>query len=342
MRLSIIIISHRPELLQRCLESLLGSGCAGTEVLVLLNGSFPGLREELAGRWPQATVLDIPRSSRGAARNLAVTRASGEILYFLDDDVIAPPGFCRLILEKFYQHPGVGYAGGPNLGTPGATAFQTAVDFALSTAWGAGPMRVRYQDGGRDRLLPSWSFMLCNVGVRRRLFSDAGLAFPESCVSAEENLLLHRAQRLSGPGLFSPELKVQHMRRRDLAGFCHQAFLSGAGRMQITRMAPGSLQPAVLLPSAGLLYLATAARRPALALAPLALYAAGCLLAALHLLFKTRRLTAAAWLPLVLALGHLSYALGMLAGVFLPLDRHSRRAPGLAASGPAPEAPPNP
>ena len=342
MRLSFIIISHRPELLRRCLESLDISGCPGTEILVLLNGDFPGLREEFSGCWPQARVQEIPRSSRGAARNLALGRTSGELLYFLDDDVIVPPGFCGRVLEKFARNPDAGYGGGPNLGAPGATAFQTAVDFALSSHWGAGPMRVRYHAGGEDRRLPSWGFMLCNLGVRRRLLTEAGLSFPESCVSAEENLLLYRTEKLSGPGLFSPELHVQHVRRKDLAGFCHQTFQSGAGRMQITRMAPGSLQLTTLLPPAGLLYLAAAAWRPRAALAPLALYAAACLLAALRLLLKTRRPAAAAWLPLVLALGHLSYALGMLAGIRLPLDPHSRRAPGRAAAGPAPEAPPNP
>jgi hypothetical protein len=101
--------------------------------------------------------------------------------------------------------------------------------------------------------------------------------------------------------------------------------------MQITRMAPGSLQPAVLLPCVGLLYLAAACRRPEAALAPLALYAATCLLAALHLLLKLRRPAAAAWLPLVLATGHFSYALGMLAGIALPLDPHNQRKPLAAA-----------
>ncbi|MDD5628615.1 MAG: glycosyltransferase [Elusimicrobia bacterium] len=326
MQLSLIIISHRPELLRRCLASLEASGCAEAEVLVALNGlgaDAPALARELAARWPRATVLDLPRSSRGAARNLAVARSGGEILYFLDDDVVVPPGFCAKVLRTFARHPEVGYAGGPNLGTPEATDFQLAADAVLSSAWGAGPMRVRYAAGGAERLMSSWGFMLCNLGVRREVFFADGLAFPESCVSAEENLLLYRAERRRGLGLFSPELHVYHVRRSGLAGFCHQAFQSGAGRMQITRMAPGSLQPVTVLPPAGLAYLvflALGPRTTACWAAP-ALYACVCCAEALRLLWRTRRPAAAAWLPLLMLCGHLSYALGMVFGLRLPLTR---------------------
>ena len=271
-------------------------------------------------------MLDIPRSSRGAARNLALGRASGDILYFLDDDVVVPSGFCERVLDKFARHPEVCYAGGPNLGAPEATAFQLAADAVLSSAWGAGPMRVRYAAGGADRPMSSWGFMLCNLGVRRRIFSEDGLVFPESCVSAEENLLLYRAEQRRGPGLFSPELYVYHVRRRDIAGFCHQAFQSGAGRMQITRMAPGSLQLVTLLPPAGLAYLLflTLGPRTTASWAPPALYAGVCLAAALRLLRRTRRPAAAAWLPLLMPLGHLSYAIGMLFGLRLPTGAPAR------------------
>ncbi len=320
MKLSIVIISHRPELLRCCLDSLDLSGCETTEILVFLNGQDEGvgrLRAELEARWPHVTVRDVPRISRGAARNLAVGQTHGEILYFLDDDVVAPPGFCRRVVEKFERNPELCYGGGPNLCAPGATAFQAAVDAALNSPWGAGPMRVRYRSGGRERLLDSWGFMLCNLGVRRRIFAEDGLAFPESCVSAEENLLLYRAQRRHGRGFFSPELYVYHVRRRDIGGFCRQAFQCGVGRMQVTLMEPGSLQWVTLLPPFGLvlLILLCLDLRTTAAGALLALYSGFCVGAAVPLLRTARGLAAAMRLPWVLGLGHLCYAVGMLAGI---------------------------
>lgn len=320
MKLSIVIISHRPELLRRCLASLGHSDREATEILVLLNGqgdSAVRLRAELAARWPHVTAQDIPRTSRGAARNLAVGQTHGEILYFLDDDVLVPPGFCRRVVEKFERNPELCYGGGPNLCAPDATAFQAAVDAALNSPWGAGPMRVRYRPGGRDRLLDSWGFMLCNLGVRRRIFTEDGLAFPESCVSAEENLLLYRVQKRHGRGFFSPDLYVYHVRRQDIGGFCRQAFQCGTGRMQVTLLEPGSLQWVTLLPPAGLacLVLLCLDLRASAAAAVVALYAGACLLATLPLLRTTCGLAAAVRLPWVMALGHFCYAVGMLAGI---------------------------
>ena len=291
IRLSFVIITHgRAALLQRCVESLDSEGTSDVEILVAFNGpqtSRPVLRRR------GVKVVELPRRmSRGAARNLAAAQALGDILYFLDDDVIAPPGFAQRVLAKFARYPRVCGIGGPNLAAPGGTPFQTAVDFLLRSPCGAGPMRVRYRAAGGDRFAPAWCFMLCNLGVRRSVFAgQRRLAFPESCVSAEENLLLHRMEQAHGRALLSSELCVYHVRRQDLPGFFRQVFQSGQGRIQITRMEPRSLQAVVFLPLLVLACLFLPALRPksyGLWL-PLAGYGAVCLVEALRLFCQAPR-----------------------------------------------------
>ena len=321
MRLSFVIITYRrPAMLNRCLDCLDLRGHAGVEAVVAFNGpeaGAPDFRAELARRHEHVKVVTIPRASRGTARNLALAHARGAIVYFLDDDVIVPPGFIRRVLDKFSRYAQAPCIGGPNLAVPGATPFQTAVDFLLGSPWGAGPMRARYRATGEDRFLPDWGFMLCNLGVRREVFFGHGLSFPDRCVSAEENLFLYRMARVHGPALYSRELYVHHMRRGDAAAFCRQVFQSGRGRMQITRMEPRSLHMVMLAPAALLAYLVILPFLPRTPLtwAPLAGYALVCFAQALRLWAGARRAAAAVWLPPLIFLGHASYAVGMFSAL---------------------------
>jgi hypothetical protein len=69
-------------------------GFAGVEVLVVLDGSDDGSKEQLAAI---TTGLELrvewsPPVGRAAARNLCLERAEGEVIYFLDDDLVPSPG----------------------------------------------------------------------------------------------------------------------------------------------------------------------------------------------------------------------------------------------------------
>jgi GT2 family glycosyltransferase len=247
--------------------------------------------------------------------------AAGDLVYFLDDDTVVSPGFARRVIEKFSAHPETACIGGPNVPPAGETPVQAAVDAVLGSRLGAGPMRVRNRRTGEDRFLPAWCFMLCNLGVRRDVFARHGLYFPESCISAEENVFLFRAERKFGPGLFSPELSVCHERRGSIAQFCLQVFSSGQGRAQITRMEPRSLQAAVLTPPAFMLYLGALAFGPRnrWLWMPLGFYVGACLAESLRLAWRRRMFRSAALLPGLIFLGHLAYAAGLASGLFLPV-----------------------
>jgi GT2 family glycosyltransferase len=69
-------------------------GFAGVEVLVVLDGSDDGSKELLAA---VTTGLELrvewsPHVGVAAARNLCLAQAEGEVIYFLDDDLVPSPG----------------------------------------------------------------------------------------------------------------------------------------------------------------------------------------------------------------------------------------------------------
>ena len=83
---------NRREVLQKALEGLAAQTEAPPfEVLVIENGS--AVTESLRSLFPRFHFLQ--RGERGvcAARNLGLREARGELLIFLDDDVIPAPHF---------------------------------------------------------------------------------------------------------------------------------------------------------------------------------------------------------------------------------------------------------
>ena len=262
-----------------------------------LNGEDAPTEALLADR-RSVRSLRIAATTKGRARDLAMAEARGEILYFLDDDVLPPPGFPQKVAAAFAAHPEAGVIGGPNLTPPGGSALERAQGILLASKLGAAGMSRRYRDG-----LPGpadeGSLILCNLGIRKQAL--AGLAFGDGLACGEENLLLWRLARRGVPMRFEPALALEHRRRATLEGFLGQVFRSGLGRMQVAWREPGSLKMIHVLPSAGFL---------------MALCFPGILpcYAVLALVFAA--VHAEPWLALLMPAAHTAYALGFLVGVF--------------------------
>ena len=317
MRLSFVVMTvHREALLRRCLESLAGPP-PDVEVVVVYNGSPDGMRDRVTRDYPWTRALAFPRCSLGEGRNRGAAAARGEILHFLDDDTSAPAGFAALVLAVFARRPGAPCIGGPNLAPRDSGAFQRASDFLLRSPLGAGPMRVRYRSGGEERFVPGWALMLCNLGVRREIFERHGLAFPERCASAEENMLLSRVEKRVGPVLLCPEIFVYHERRPSLPSLLSQVLRCGRGRGHITRLDPASLTRATLAAPLWFAYVCALPwlRGRPLAAAPLAVYVLALAAETARLFFTEGDPAAAALFPFLVPLCHAAYALGFFDGL---------------------------
>ena len=76
-------------------------GSAGLEILIVDNAPSDERTRELAAHWSEVRYVREPRPGLNFARNRALQEASGEILAFLDDDVIVDQhwsaGFARRV-----------------------------------------------------------------------------------------------------------------------------------------------------------------------------------------------------------------------------------------------------
>ena len=105
MKLSIIIATHaRPDSLARLIASLKPQlGAAQSELIVAENGT-PAPRP-LADVDVVTAHIHDPRPGKCRVQNLAIKRAAGDVLIFLDDDLVVADDYLDQVTRFFTYHP---------------------------------------------------------------------------------------------------------------------------------------------------------------------------------------------------------------------------------------------
>ncbi|MCP4661461.1 MAG: glycosyltransferase [bacterium] len=111
--LSLIVCTYRrARRLERLLESVGRQSVRPTETLII-DGSDDGETERVVEAFasrdevPGLGYFRVPPAERGLTRqrNFGIVRARGEIIAFLDDDIVAEPTYFEHVLTSFAAHP---------------------------------------------------------------------------------------------------------------------------------------------------------------------------------------------------------------------------------------------
>lgn len=317
------MIGHRSaKLLRESLESL-EAHCPrdNWELVIVLNGASPEVTD-WAHAWVEAKnrptrLVEILEARPGAARSEGVPFCRGEIVFFLDDDILVARDVITTALDVF-SDPAVLAAGGPNLTPPGSDTWERASGAVMESRIGAGRMSRRYRPTSRVKSVDEHSLILCNLAVRKDALLNARVFPHRHMVSNEENLLLQELSRTGGRLVSAPGLTVFHKRRSTLGGIAQQAAKYGEGRVQNLILLPQTFHVRYLLPSG---VLALLAATPALvtwegahACIPAALYGGAVFFAAIAASWKKRDWALLGTFPLVCVLVHLSYGWAFIRG----------------------------
>jgi GT2 family glycosyltransferase len=317
-----MVTGRRNHQLEGCLASLAGQQNAPSFELLVCADADPTV-EATVHRWfPDARTFLVPKTLPSAGRNHVIAEASGDILLFLDDDIVFGPDLLRRVDDLARAHPDASVFGGPNETPPHSSRFQAVQGAVLASIVASGPVRRRYGPHPAGPADERW-FILCNLAVRREVMQR----FDDELVCAEENALLAALPRGGATMHYDPELVVYHERRADLRGFVQQMHKYGRGRGQLARRTPSTLRPVYLLPSFLVAYLSLL---PLLtlwspwALIPLVGYLAAVSAAASKVAWSlpTRRSWFLAWS--LTALLHLCYGTGVIRGLLTPARRRRR------------------
>jgi GT2 family glycosyltransferase len=259
----------------------------------------------------QVEILLARGRQPSVQRNAALRAARGEIIYFLDDDSIAPPGNLRRALEHF-QSPDVKMAGGPSLCPPDAPGLQQAFALTMGSWLAFGPSRSRYRACGGVRATSEKELILCNLLARREDLLQLG-GFNEALYPNEENALMDELQKRGGKLLYDPDLIVHRPPRPNFRSFCKMLLSYGRGRAEQFRLHPTLRSAPNFVPPLFCLYLVALPFLPAVFRWVAAAYLAAVVVQAIAVLGWRKWL----WLPQIMGLifvSHVVYGLGFWRG----------------------------
>lgn len=217
VRVSVVVVSYNTrDHLRRCLASLEGQGAH--EVVVVDNASRDGSAEMAEADFPWARVIRSDRNlGFGAANNLGMDQATGDLILLLNSDAEAEPGALATLAAAF-EDPSVVLAGGRLLH---GSATQNSCSGPL-TLWA-----VFCEQTLLEKAFPN-SALLCPYWQTRRLLKRGsgphevaqvmgaclmirpGWRFDERFfLYCEDTELCHRISR-TGRGLYVPDARFRH------------------------------------------------------------------------------------------------------------------------------------
>lgn len=169
LQVSVIIpVYNGGDAFRRCLDALASTDHASFEVVVVDDGSLDGSASLAQQQGCRVVCTDSPRSGPAVARNLGAQHASGDVLFFVDADVVVRPETVGLVAEAFAADADLAALFGSYDDAPGAANFlsqyknlfhhyvhQHSGEQAASFWSGCGAMRrdVFLRHGGFDTAL---------------------------------------------------------------------------------------------------------------------------------------------------------------------------------------------
>jgi len=262
---------------------------------------------------PRYEVLLAEGSAPSLQRNLAAREATGDVLYFLDDDSLINPDNLDLCSYGM-SNPEVAVVGGPSITPAGDSRLQQLFGLALASAFGSGAVHNRYRAYGETRETTDKELILCNLAVRRPVFMDLG-GFNECLYPNEENEFLERVTSAGYTLLHNPSMSVYRSQRRTLKAFIRQMFNYGRGRGEQTLITSlYSVTSFIPLFFVVYLVLALVCVKYVLLLAPLVVYLCAAFAGSLLVLRRTGQ-PCALFLPGIYLLMHFVNGVGLLWGL---------------------------
>lgn len=202
-----VVTYERPDFLVRCLAALRADG-EGLEVIVV-DASAADARDRAQDAFPGVRYVHAPKLAgwMTRSRNEALRWARGEVISFIDDDVVIRPGWAGAILRAFADPAVAAVAGRTCNNLPGEESYSLPIgrlcpDGVLTEGFAADPGKIIEVDHGIG----------ANMAFRRAILSELGGFrddYPGTAMREDTDMFL-RVRAIGGKSVFVPDAAVDH------------------------------------------------------------------------------------------------------------------------------------
>jgi glycosyltransferase involved in cell wall biosynthesis len=237
-----ICTKDRAKRLARLLGSLQevvgASRFRATEILVIDNASVDAATREAVAGFPGVRYVFEPRAGLDFARNAAVRHASGELLAFLDDDVVVDRDWLDGLFAAWRDCPGAG--GFTGLVLPYRLETEAQIQFEQRGGFGRGFEAKRFHSASAENPLhPVGAGIVgagCNMAFDRSLLIALG-GFDEALDTGSplpgggDLDIFYRVLRSGRTMAYEPRYAVYHEHRESIPQLRRQYWTWGLGFM---------------------------------------------------------------------------------------------------------------
>jgi glycosyltransferase involved in cell wall biosynthesis len=237
-----ICTKDRAQRLARLLQSLVDAvgepGFSTVEVIVVDNASVDQSTREVVSGFAGARYVFEPRTGLNFARNAALEAAGGQLIAYLDDDVVVDRFWLAGLAEAWRSKPDAG--GFTGLVLPYRLDTEAQLQFERGGGFGRGFRRLEYR-GARmgNPLFPVGAGSIgagCNMAFDRQLLIDLG-GFDEALDTGAplpgggDLDIFYRVLRSGRAMVYEPQYAVYHEHRETIPQLRRQYWSWGLGMM---------------------------------------------------------------------------------------------------------------
>ena len=239
-----ICTRNRPDRLRRCLASLAALDPSpevltrAFEILVVDNAPPDDATQQVVEASPGVRYLREPKPGLDFARNLALREARGEIIAYVDDDVVVDRGWLAGLREAWSENPDArGFTG---LVMPLELETRAQVIFEQRGGFGRGVDNRRWRRERQDNTLfpcGAGSFGAgANMAFHRATLLELG-GFDEALDTGAplpgggDLDIFYRVARAGHTMAYEPQFAVFHEHRRDMKSLRRQYWTWGLAHM---------------------------------------------------------------------------------------------------------------
>ncbi len=224
--------------ISRCLDHLLAQDYPShlVDIIVVDGGSTDGTQDLVrayAARCPRVRLLHNPARRVGAAMNIGVAHALGDIIVRVDAHAFVAPDYVRQCVH--YLMSTDADAVGGVLRPVGDTPTGRVIAAVMSHPLGGGPARFRHARR------PMWVDTVYLGAWRRETLLEMG-GFDETLEANEDYEFFYRLRQAGGRILCHPAIRSSTAARSTLKALWHQYVRYGRGKARMLRLHPRSLR----------------------------------------------------------------------------------------------------